>query len=290
MNQIAISHEIPKQLFPIHDFVNDYPYVLAHLLLPEHYDKEYADFYREKLKESPYSILDNSLFELGDSIDYKELYRLGELYKPTHLILPDKSHNKEITMEQTMRYLLDYGKQSTPKFIGVLHGKSLTELLQMYYFYCTISQIDIIALPLNCLNYKDFKVLIGYKEKDNEYENQLSEDFLLEKYKTHRVQIVKKIMEEFDGMLPKKLHLLGCISPIEYYYYSEKEKENIHSIDSSAPIIYGWNNIDLSQSIENLKQIEKPKDKLAENLDIKLNEKQLNLIAKNVKTIRNIIN
>ena len=35
--------------------------------------------------------------------------------------------------------------------------------------------------------------------------------------------------------------------------------------------------------------ISKPKDKLAENLDIKLNSKQMNLIAKNVKHLRNII-
>jgi len=40
-----ISHEIPKQLFPIHDIINDYPYVLGHLL---NLDKEYAAFFIRK--------------------------------------------------------------------------------------------------------------------------------------------------------------------------------------------------------------------------------------------------
>jgi len=274
---ILISHEMPKQLFPIHDFLNDYPYILAHLLMEgtEHYDKEYADFYREKLKESPYSILDNSLFELGDSIDYNILYKLGEEYKPTHLILPDKSHNKEVTMEQTMRYLLDYGKVSTPKFIGVVHGKKFEEILQMYQFYCTIPQIDIIAFPLNTLSFTDWSTSHPYSVN------------IEARYKLHRVEIVDKLARLFNCNLPKKIHLLGCITPVEYFYYNNSIKNNIFSIDTSAPIIYGWNDIDLTY--KDLLNIPKPKDKLAENLDIKLNSKQMNLIAKNVKHLRNIL-
>ena len=48
-----ISHEIPKALFPRHDEVSDYPYVLGHLL---NLDTEYADFYKEKLKTAEYKI------------------------------------------------------------------------------------------------------------------------------------------------------------------------------------------------------------------------------------------
>ena len=98
---MLVSHEIPKQLFPSHDFISDYPYVLAHLLMEDtkHYDKEYAEFYKNKLKEEEYSILDNSCYELGDSIDYKILYELGEQYKPSHLILPDCLHEMQITKD-----------------------------------------------------------------------------------------------------------------------------------------------------------------------------------------------
>jgi len=70
-NTPLISHEIPKALFPQHHFVNDYPYLLCHLLHfgGPHFDPAYATFYKEIVKEYEYSILDNSAFELGDSYD-----------------------------------------------------------------------------------------------------------------------------------------------------------------------------------------------------------------------------
>ena len=306
-----ISHEIPLNLFPYHDFVSDFPYLLAHLLISNthYYNKEYADFYKKKLETSKFSMLNNSCYELGDAIDYKTLYQLGEEYKPSHLILPDCLNNKEITMERAMRYLIEYGKQSTPKFVGVIQGKTLENLFQMFYFYSTIDQIDIIAIPLYCLPkeslketiknfggnnsyhkiieqiYGEYTYKIQTSKKTSEKYEKTSKKYEKVQYDLLRIGIVKELMDNFNYILPKKIHLLDCLSPNEYQFYLEKELKNINSINTSAPIVYGWNNIEI-QNFYDFDLI-KPKEKIAENLYKGLSQKQLNLIAKNIKTIRN---
>jgi hypothetical protein len=305
-----ISHEIPLNLFDRHDFISDYPYVLAHLLLPNlgFFNSTYADFYREKIKTSPYSILDNSLYELGDSIDYKLLYELGEEYKPSHLILPDCLNNREVTMERAIRYLADFGKQSTPKFIGVIQGKSLEELFQMFYFYSTIDQVDIIALPLYTIPKGDKDLLwncIDEFHEKNPYRkiiSSLQEDYIATvpegttaeqsrdkyaeiAYNLYRVGVVKELMAEFNNTLPKKIHLLGCLTPNEYQFYTELDKSQMHSIDTSAPIVYGWNNVEIPKALDF--NLVKPKEKIAENLDKQFSRENMDMIAKNIKTIRN---
>jgi len=261
-----ISHEIPKQLFPIHDFINDYEYVLAHLLLKEthHYDELYADYYKNKLANSSYNILDNSLYELGDSIDYKCLYELGEEYKPTHIILPDCLNNTITTKNRAVQYIKEFGSKSTPKFIGVVHGNTYDEIRDILYFYETNPLIDIIAIPFDIMSNT---IPYGANKK------------------LWRVNVFRELIyPTLKGLKStKKIHLLGCHTPLEFKYYTPNEKEYIYSIDTSAPIIYGWNNISFDDITLDTP---KPKDKLAENLDIVLEQDNLNCIAKNVKIFK----
>mgnify|MGYP000869360078 CR=1 FL=1 len=268
MNKPLLSHEIPKQLFPYHDLINSYSYVLAHLLLKgtEHYDEEYASFYKKKLKTSKLSYLDNACFELGDSIDYKKLYELGEEYKPTHLVLPDCLHDAKVTKERALQYLGEF--KSTPKLIGVVQGKTYDEIADMVNFFCDISEVDIIAIPFDIM-----KVAIP-------------SEFSEEMKKIWRIKVMKEcVIPTLKGR--KKLHLLGCASVFEFGLYSSYDMENIYSIDTSAPIIYGWSGISLSKC---KLETPKPKDKLAENLDIVLSEEQINLITENIHFFRTLFN
>lgn len=266
MSKILISHEIPKTLFPIHDFINNYPYVLAHLLMEEteHYDKEYAEFYKNKLAKCDYSILDNSLYELGDSIDYKRLYELGEEYKPSHIILPDCLNDVVETKKRAQNYIKEFGDKSTPKFMGVIHGKSYDELRDILYYMITNPAIDIIAVPFSIME----KTIPPSANQ-----------------KLWRVNVIRELIYPILKGLKsqKKLHLLGCHTPLEFSCYLPLEKEYIYSVDTSAPIVYGWSGIDFT----NLSfDANKPKDKLAENLDIELTQDNLDLIAKNVNYFR----
>lgn len=272
MTKTIIMHEIPKQLFEFHHFLSDGPYALGHKLSPsyeEHYDKEYADFYKEAFKEYEFSILDNGLFELGDSIDLDVLYRLGEEYKPSHLILPDALNNMELTKERAVNYIKKYGTQSTPKFIGVVQGRTIEEFLEMYEFFNKLESVDIIAIPFDFLP-KDGFLTGGVDE-----------------WKLQRVKLVNLLLDEYNYELPKKLHLLGCATPNEFGYYRSLAKKFINSVDTSAPIVYGWNGVKFTnRGIP--AGTEKPKDKLAENLNINLSKEQLQVIGHNVRSFRNL--
>lgn len=271
-----ISHEVPIELFKYHNLINDYPYLLAHLLSPkfDSYNKEYADFYKETVKQYDYSILDNGAFELGDSITSEILHEIGEEYKPTHIILPDKLHDTEETRRRCIEYVYKYSQCSSPKFMAVLQGNTLDELFKLFKFYSSFPEIDMIALPFDILPNNSQ----GFEECDP---------------KLLRVEVLTQLLYHNDRQNSKKLHLLGCASPNEFSYYSSREFYNyFYSLDTSAPIIYGWNHIEFQERQNELVPPDfiKPKDKLAENLNIKLDEDQLITIASNIRRFRRSLN
>lgn len=271
---IKILHEIPKALFPHHQFISDGAYLLCHLLHfnGSHFDADYASFYKEIVKEYSYSILDNSAFELGDSYDPEILHQIGEEYKPSHLILPDALHNKELTKTRALSYLSKYGSKSTPKFIGVLQGKSIEEFVELYDFYCTIDSIEIVAVPFDLFTEEEYNTT-KYKIYDNI------------DYKVHRIAVVDDLISRVKEM-KKPLHLLGCATPNEFTLYPERLRKYIKSVDTSAPIVYGWNNVKFETGVNLDITVSKPKEKLAENLDITLQHMQMNTIAHNVRQFR----
>ena len=258
---IKISHEIPKQLFPYHDLISDYPYVLGHLL---NNDRGYTEFYKKKLETAPYSILDNSAFELGQSIPGEELYELGEEFRPTHLVLPDKVNDYRQTMENAVEYLNKY-KSYTLKYIGVCQGDTFEQIADCIDFYVE-KEVDIIALPFDLVPDSDH-VTVRFRFLNWWYAN---------RYKF------------FGGSY--KFHLLGCQNPVEFQLYKYNQsniQRYIYSLDTSSPIVNGWTGNRLGP--HGLTG-PKPKDKLADNLDIKLSKEQLDLIFQNVKTFRDYVN
>lgn len=257
---IQISHEIPKQLFPYHDQISDYPYVLGHLL---NQDAEYAEFYKRKLQTAPYSILDNSAFELGQSIPMEELYELGEAYKPSHLVLPDKVNDYKQTMDNAVEYLSKHRSDSL-KYIGVCQGDTFDLIADCIDFYMK-SDVDIIALPFDLVEDSDY-VTVRFRFLNWWYSNRF----------------------KFTGRIPR-FHLLGCQNPVEFilYKYNQSHITNfIYSIDTSSPVMNGW--VGNTLGPHGL-TVAKPKAKLADNLDMLITEEQLDLIFQNVKTFREYV-
>jgi hypothetical protein len=254
---MLISHEIPKQLFPYHDLISDYPYVLGHLLKK---DPEYATFYKEKLKSAPYSILDNSAFELGESIPMEELYELGKEYRPTHLVLPDKVNDYHVTLSNAVSYLGTY-REDDQKYIGVCQGESFDQIFDCVEFY-TQNKVDIIALPFDLIPDSD--------------------------HITVRYRFLNWMLHEKHIPLGIKIHLLGCQNPVEFQLFKTPGivKSFIHSLDTSSPVVNGWVGNELGP--HGLTK-PKPKAKLADNLDITLTQDQIDLISKNVKTFRSYV-
>ena len=63
---MLISHETPTSLLEESLSYNSYDYALVHLI-PE--NKKYHDFYFDCVNKGRHVLLDNSLFELGESYD-----------------------------------------------------------------------------------------------------------------------------------------------------------------------------------------------------------------------------
>lgn len=254
---MKISHEIPKQLFPIHDLINDYPYVLAHLLTDKyHYDKEYAEFYKRKLQGCEFSILDNSAYELGKSVDIEILHQLGEEYKPSHIVVPDHYANMHETLSMVNEYSELYGEISTPKFFAVIQGQDYPEYIQCLDNYIHNPFIDIIGITFRTLS-------------DGTTREQFLEDIL---------------SVESPLLKNKKIHLLGCSTPNEFLEMNRSLLKRVHSVDTSSPVVNGWN---LNEFTAKGYFGQKPKEKLADNLDINLSEDQKQMIYSNVKHFRN---
>lgn len=261
-----ISHELPKSLFPIHNLINDYPYVLAHLI---NRDTEYTDFYVKKCKTASYSILDNSAFELGKSVEYETLLDAAVRIKPTHVVIPDWVNNCDKTIELAESFLTELNKtysgiHKVPfKLIAVLQGTSMEEILKCLHTYAGLKilghPIDTIALPYDTL-------------PDSDYHNIRYIIF----------QMIKEIVRINDF----KVHLLGLQNYSEYLLYSEEDKKLIYSVDSSAPIVYGWNKIKFGPWGTTML---KPREKLADNLDRPINSQEMDIIAHNVLVIREIL-
>jgi len=261
-----ISHEIPKQLFPIHDLINDYPYVLAHLIGQ---DQEYTDFYIRKCKNATFSILDNSAFELGKSVDFEILIEAAERVKPTHVVVPDWVNDCDKTIEFLKAFLSilenRYGSlHRIPfKLIAVIQGTNMGELYkslnEITYWKRQCPAIEIVAMPYDTIpgtDYHNIRYIV--------------------------FQHMKNVLK--DNHL--QVHLLGLQNYSEYVLYTKEDKELIYSVDSSAPIVYGWNDINFSWGGTDKP---KPKEKLADNLDRTITPDQMRSISHNVLTIRQII-
>lgn len=245
---MKISHEIPKALFNSHFFINDYPYLLAHLLKGKHKDEGYANFYKECVKSHDYSILDNSCYELGESVDPQILMDLIQEYEVTHLVLPD-AYKDPIKNLQVFTEFHEMFRGKV-KMIGVLQGDSIQEMM-FNYDEISSSEVDVIAINFTHLK-KDDKTRAHFF------------DHLL---RSRNVE--------------KKIHFLGVQTPFEIQQLTDFHKQYIYSIDTSNPITVGW-----SYKHYDYESYSKPVEKLADHINKILTTKQLDYIAYNVKMFR----
>lgn len=258
-----ISHEVPSALFPFHDLINDYPYVLAHLL---NKNEDYTKFYKEKLKESAYSILDNSAFELGKPIDGQLLIDLAQEFEPTHVVIPDALHDYGLTKQLSVEFVSLINNQKNDissdfKFIGVCQGKNFEEAIDCFKFFTNNHYIDIIAIPFDLFPDSD--------------------------HVTDRFRFLQQIYDIYGKNHKIKIHLLGCKNPVEFQLFKKQPFRNyIYSIDTSSPIVNGFVGNKLTE--HGLVQ-PKPKEKLADNIDIKLSTDNMTNIVYNVRKFKEYV-
>lgn len=132
--------------------IKDYLLVLAHDM------QDPARRYRYKqlisgIKEqfpNPTIILDNSLIELGESMDFGQVVRYGIDIGATHVILPDKLEDMVATRTASVNMLISYRErlaEANLEPIGVLQGRNLFELRAMADMYILEQGLKYLAIP-----------------------------------------------------------------------------------------------------------------------------------------------
>ncbi|MBT9168019.1 MAG: hypothetical protein DDT19_01364 [Syntrophomonadaceae bacterium] len=94
-------------------------------------DAAYREFYKERVSEGDFVILDNSAYELGEATAVSRLVHCIEDLHPTAVFLPDVRFDKGATIrrtEEAYKYLRGYGC----KLFAVPQGKDLASVMSCY--------------------------------------------------------------------------------------------------------------------------------------------------------------
>lgn len=256
---MLISHEIPKALFPFHEDINGYPYLLAHLLSEKYnLDKEYASFYKKVASDSALSYLDNSCYELGYPIDTPTLVDIGNEYQVSHIVIPDAYKDLRNTIKLAEENIPLIVGKTKARLFAVLQGRSIEEMFLCYDFFASIDAVDVIGINFTTL-----------EESDNASRGDFFE-----------LLLQNRIVE-------KKIHFLGVQSPYEILRYTPEQKSRIFSIDTSNPVITGWSGYRYKDDIDI--NYTKPREKLADNLNKELSVDQLDDIFYNINKFKEFV-
>ena len=260
---MLVSHESPISMLEKSRDYNDYDYALVHLF--ETHPK-YYEFFKKSLLMDRDVLLDNSIFELGESFDHEKFAKYVKELKPTYYIVPDVLENGYETLQHYVEFVSKYNDLPGAK-IGVVQGKTWDELTDCYRFMS--NNADYIAISFEYSYY----VITGEGQTQ------------LERWCTGRQRFIDQLIYEKIWDWNKPHHLLGCSLAKEFKHY--KGIRNIRSADTSNPVVAGIKelryNSDLGLS-------DKPSIKLADLIDHEVTENQIEDIMYNIGKFKKIIN
>jgi len=187
-----------------------------HLVLAHIYEEDalYRDYYKQRVAEGDFVILDNSAYELGGSVALARLEACANDLNPSAVFLPDTRFNARETKWQVMHALERFAGRPW-KNLAVPQGNDLGEVLAMLDWYATQRYVHGIGL------YEEIGTVCGFE---------------------NRVQFLRYI----DGTdLPLKkwhVHLLGMEEDVKAVADLAKISW-VDGIDSAKPVVYGLNGI-----------------------------------------------
>ena len=254
-----ISHEIPRCLIDEHqDFISDYQFVLLHKILE---DKDYAEMVCDFANNGEFTYLDNSCFELGESLDNDILYEWFQRLEPDFVVLPDVLGDRKRTLERSIEFANDY-PTTIPNGMPVIQGATQDEMIDCYNDFIEYSdKWPIIGIPF------------VYRWVDKDPTLQANE----------RIKLLERMdIECIDRKF--KHHLLGTWQAREFAHY--RDYNWIHSIDTSNPVMAALDGTAYA-GIHGLTQ--KPTSTFDSIYDMKEEDINLDLLYYNVDSFRQIV-
>lgn len=267
---MLVSHEAPLKIMPRVRELTDYCYCLVHLLEES---KEYRDFFFESKKMGRKIILDNSLYELGEAYDHSKFINWLYELQPDEYIVPDVFQDYEKNIESFEQFLgmFDFNTFSG-KMIGVVQGNNYQELKDSYKFMS--EHADKIAISfgydyfwqqaLSQCDESIYKIISNSSLNDVK---KLKEVWKPTAFSVFRSKLLKQFIDEGVINYTKPHHLLGCGLPTEFINYTGDLYSFIETIDTSHPVLMGFNNKNYEKS---------------SNLEHKITEKMVDIFNEDV--------
>lgn len=220
---IKIAHESPIHLFGKVQQVTDYDYFLVHLL--EEVPAYVRCYERSKILNRE-TILDNSIFELGVAFDMNKFAENVIKFQPTWYIVPDVLEDAQGTVDNMREWNDKFSGKVPGKKIGVVQGRSYSELTDCYDYMVNFAKVDMVAISFD----------YSYYEYSAPHPNKYVSWML------GRIQLISRMVRD-NVIVPEiPMHLLGCALPQEFSFY--KEYDWIYSLDTSNPVVHGLKKIE----------------------------------------------
>ena len=259
---MRIYHEVPVSLQ--HDSLafNDGDYCLVHLLEE---NQAYREFFQECVKAGRSVILDNSVFELGESFDSNKFKKHIYDLKPTEYIIPDAIGDCDKTIQLCEEFITEDVPPGIK--IGVVQGKTYSDMVRCYK--ALDKHVDKIAFSFGnpMFNQVNFN-------PDRSMNRTMA-----------RVWLLTNLLNEGVINLHKPHHLLGCNLPIEFMFYRQRDFFWLESVDTSSPIVHGLKEI----TYDGYGLLSKDDVKLADLIEWEPSDYQYSCVMHNVQKFRQIV-
>lgn len=261
-----ISHEIPLSLIDKHQSkISDYMYLLLHKLIE---DPVYAQKAFDYKAAGGTVYLDNSCFELGESLDDELLYEWCKKLDPDIVVLPDVLGDRDATLARTFGFLQKYPHVASYG-MAVAQGKNRQELIECYaamrdYRSEDDYYIEMLALPF------------VFKWADKEPKAQADE----------RIKLINHMIDTCVVDRGRRHHLLGTWQAREFAHYRNFKYGWIWSIDTSNPIMAA---ID-GDAYGEFGISHKPKSTFDSVYDMLESDIDMDMLYDNVNKFRRIVN
>jgi len=184
--------------------------VLTNLILS---DQKYLDFYRNRIAQGDYVILDVPAFETSQPTSTTSVDAAAAMLMPSEVVLPDDitSAKNTIALAHQCKTLLE--RASYPgKTMGVPHGTDYRE-----YIDCAVELVEDVGVNV-----------LGIVEE------------IPELYGYDRLPMVQKLA----ARLPEtEFHLLGIDDELKNFHVPDHIP--VRSIDTAKFVVYGLNKIDV---------------------------------------------
>lgn len=212
ITMIRVAHIMPTEYQEnlVADGVRfDIQMSLAHLVLE---DVSYRELFSKPIRSS-FLILDNSAFELGESIDSNDLMLAISKVSPDEIVLPDSLYNHNSTMKLMQDFIARHRDYlSNMSLMAVPHGKSIDEYIESYRIMSSLDYVSTIGIGTI-------------------YNDKFAEDGIL-----GREKIVRELINR-NLVVDKAHHLLGLGDSGNIELIRLSKYDFIRSCDSSAAYV-----------------------------------------------------